>query len=109
MHDPQTLNFSPKDIAVETIEQFYFTVDPQRKFDLLVRLLVREEPQQAIIFCRTKRGTEKIYQRLSKKFEDVACMHGDMNQSRATASWPASATARCVSWSPPTSSAAAST
>jgi ATP-dependent RNA helicase DeaD len=80
MRNPQTINFSPKDIAVETIEQFYFTVDPQRKFDLLVRLLAREEPKQAIIFCRTKRGTEKIYQRLSKKLKDVACMHGDMNQ-----------------------------
>ena len=56
MRDPQTINFSPKDISVETIEQFYFTVDPQRKFDLLVRLLAREEPRQAIIFCRTKRG-----------------------------------------------------
>jgi ATP-dependent RNA helicase DeaD len=81
MRDPQTVNFSPKDIAVETIEQFYFTVDPQRKFDLLLRLLIREEPRQAIIFCRTKRGTEKIFQRLSKKLGDVACMHGDMNQS----------------------------
>jgi ATP-dependent RNA helicase DeaD len=81
MRSPQTINFSPKDIAVETIEQFYFTVDPQRKFDLLVRLLAREEPKQAIIFCRTKRGTEKIYQRLSKKMRDVACIHGDMNQS----------------------------
>jgi ATP-dependent RNA helicase DeaD len=80
MRDPQTVNFSPKDIAVETIEQFYFTVDPQRKFDLLVQLLSREQPRQAIIFCRTKRGTEKIYQRLSKKINDVACMHGDMNQ-----------------------------
>jgi ATP-dependent RNA helicase DeaD len=81
MRDPQTINFSPKDIAVETIEQFYFTVDPERKFDLLVRLLTREEPRQAIIFCRTKRGTEKIYQRLNKKMRDVSCIHGDMNQS----------------------------
>jgi ATP-dependent RNA helicase DeaD len=48
---------------------------------LLVRLLNREEPRQAIIFCRTKRGTEKIYQRLSKKLQGVSCMHGDMNQS----------------------------
>jgi ATP-dependent RNA helicase DeaD len=81
MRDPTTVNFSPKDIAVETIEQFYFTVDPERKFDLLVRLLAREQPRQAIIFCRTKRGTEKIYQRLSKKLSDVNCIHGDLNQS----------------------------
>src|SRR5687767_14064046 len=32
MRSPETLNFSPKDVAVETIEQFYFTVDPQKKF-----------------------------------------------------------------------------
>jgi ATP-dependent RNA helicase DeaD len=84
MQNPETLNFSPKDVAVETIEQFYFTVDPQKKFELLVRLISREKPKQAIIFCRTKRGTEKIFQRLSKKVKDpkiVAGIHGDMNQS----------------------------
>jgi ATP-dependent RNA helicase DeaD len=81
MRDPQTVNFSPKDIAVETIEQFYFTVDPHRKFDLLVRLLAREQPHQAIVFCRTKRGTEKVYLRLAKKFKDVEAIHGDLNQT----------------------------
>ncbi len=54
------LDFSPKNLAVETIEQFYFTVDPERKFDLLVKLLEREKPAQAIVFCRTKRGTDKV-------------------------------------------------
>ena len=84
MQNPETLNFSPKDVAVETIEQFYFTVDPEKKFELLVRLLSREKPKQAIVFCRTKRGTEKIFQRLSKKVKNpriVAAIHGDMNQS----------------------------
>ncbi len=80
MYEPEEMNFSSKDIAVETIEQFYFTVAPQRKFDLLQKLLQREKPKQAIVFCRTKRGTEKIYQRLGKKFEGVGCMHGDMQQ-----------------------------
>ena len=84
MRDPITLNFSSKDMSVETIEQFYFTVDPQRKFDLLLRLLSREKPKQAIIFCRTKRGTDKIFQRLSKKVKDqrlVAAIHGDLAQT----------------------------
>src|SRR5437868_976363 len=81
MRDPESLNFSPKDISVETIEQFYFTVDPERKFDLLEQLLVREEPRQAIVFCRTKRGTDKVTHRLSKKLKDVACIHGDLAQN----------------------------
>ena len=81
MHDPETLNFSPKDISVETIEQFYCTVDPERKFDLLEYLVKRENPAQAIVFCRTKRGTDKVERRLSKRFENVACIHGDLAQN----------------------------
>ncbi|HEY2146712.1 MAG TPA: DEAD/DEAH box helicase, partial [Pirellulales bacterium] len=81
MRDPETLNFSSHDISVETIEQFYFTVDPERKFELLERLLEREEPRQAIVFCRTKRGTDKVNHRLSKKFKAVACIHGDLAQN----------------------------
>jgi ATP-dependent RNA helicase DeaD len=81
MRDPETLNFSPSDISVHTIEQFYCTVDNDRKFELLEFLLKREQPKQAIVFCRTKRGTDKVERRLSKKFKDVACIHGDLAQS----------------------------
>jgi ATP-dependent RNA helicase DeaD len=81
MRDPESLNFSPKDISVETIEQFYVTVEHERKFDLLEYLLKRENPQQAIVFCRTKRGTDRIERRLSKRFQNVACIHGDLPQT----------------------------
>ena len=70
-----------KDLAVETIEQFYCTAYPEQKFDLLVRLLEREKPSQAIIFCRTKRGTEKIHRRLAHRFKGVDTIHGDLAQS----------------------------
>jgi ATP-dependent RNA helicase DeaD len=80
MREPQVMDFSPKSMAVETIDQYYFTVDQERKFDLLVHLLKRDDPEQAIVFCRTKRGTERIYRRLSKHFPDTDMMHGDMVQ-----------------------------
>ena len=88
MRDHKTLDFSSRDIAVETIEQRYFTVDPTRKFDLLERLLEREQPRQVIVFCRTKRGTDKVYERLARKrgrrggdTSEVACIHGDLAQN----------------------------
>lgn len=80
MHDPQTLDFSPTDIAVETIEQFHFSVDPEKKYALLARLLQRDKPKQAIIFCRTKRGTERLHDKLAEKFEGVSMIHGDLAQ-----------------------------
>lgn len=90
MRDPQKLNFSSKDVTVDTIDQYYFTVDGRRKFELLVRLLKRDQPKQAIVFCRTKKGTDRIYRRLSKSTKLVACIHGDMDQKardRAMASF----------------------
>ena len=91
MRDPEILDFSTNELAVETIEQRYFTVDPIRKFDLLERLLERENPRQVIVFCRTKRGTDKIFERLSRRRshaagrrgseDEVACIHGDLAQS----------------------------
>lgn len=81
MRDPEMMDFSPKEIAVETIDQYYFAVSAENKFELLVRLLRREKPRQAIVFCRTRRGTEKIYQRLGKKLQGAACIHGDLPQN----------------------------
>jgi ATP-dependent RNA helicase DeaD len=85
MRDPEIMDFSVNELAVETIEQRYFTVDPTRKFELLERLLEREKPRQTIVFCRTKRGTDKIYERLSRRRSrepgEVACIHGDLSQS----------------------------
>jgi len=85
MRDPEIMDFSTNELAVETIEQRYFTVDPTRKFDLLVRLLERENPRQVIVFCRTKRGTDKIHEKLSRRrslqADEVACIHGDLAQS----------------------------
>ena len=81
MQSPEMLDFSAQDMSVETIEQFYFTVDQERKFGLLEKLLEREKPRQAIVFCRTKRGTDKVQRRLSKRFKSVDCIHGDMQQT----------------------------
>ncbi len=81
MQNPESLNFSPSDISVDTIEQFYCAVEGDRKFELLEHLIKRDEPKQAIVFCRTKRGTDKVDRRLQKRFQNVACIHGDLAQS----------------------------
>ena len=80
MKSPEVLDFSNKSVAVETIEQFYVTVDSERKFDALVYLLEEQQPQQAIIFTRTKRGADRLARLLDKRFDKLAAIHGDMQQ-----------------------------
>lgn len=77
---PKVIDCSLNEMAVETIEQRYFTVAQDRKVDLLLRLLEREQPEQAIIFCRTKRGTDRLYRKLRETYDACGSMHGDLQQ-----------------------------
>ena len=81
MKSPEVLDFSNKSVAVDTIDQFYVTVDPERKFDALVHLLQEQQPQQAIIFTRTKRGADRLARLLTNRFDKLAAIHGDLQQS----------------------------
>jgi ATP-dependent RNA helicase DeaD len=82
MREPKLVNFSSRSVATDTIDQYYLTVRPDDKFDMLVRLLMRENPRQAIIFCRTRLGTERLYRKLIKVegFEHARAIHGDLSQ-----------------------------
>ncbi len=82
MHEPKLVNFSTRSLSVDTIDQFYLTVRDQDKVEMLVKLLERENPRQAIVFCRTRLGTERLYRKLIKTdgFSDVRAIHGDMSQ-----------------------------
>jgi ATP-dependent RNA helicase DeaD len=81
MYRPVTLNLSTDEPSVESIEQYYVTVEHERKFDLLVHLLNRESPRQCIVFTRTKRGAERLAEKLRGRVPGVAAIHGDLMQS----------------------------
>ena len=80
MVDPIVIDCCDNEMAVDTIDQAYFTVAHDRKRELLDRLLERENPEQAIVFCRTKRGTDRLYRQLSKNYDNCGSMHGDLAQ-----------------------------
>lgn len=82
MRDPESHDFSQKNVSADTIEQFYLTVDQGRKFDALVKLLELQKPRQAIVFCRTKRCVDMIGRRLEARFPGVDAIHGDLAQSK---------------------------
>lgn len=82
MQDPQRVDLSEDNVTVDHIEQYYATVDADRKFGLLVRLLSKERPRQVLVFTRTKRGADRLYKRFSKKLPHVAVMTGDLPQPK---------------------------
>ncbi|MEO6811612.1 MAG: DEAD/DEAH box helicase [Isosphaeraceae bacterium] len=81
MYEPVELNLSRDEPSVESIQQFYVPVNHERKYDLLVHLLQRDRPRQCIVFTRTKRGADKLAERLGRTIKGVCTIHGDLPQS----------------------------
>src|SRR5258708_6253160 len=80
MRSPVRVDLSKDQVAVDTVEQFYVTVDHDRKLRTLVRLLMQERPKQALVFCRTKRGADNLHRKLSANLPGVSVIHGDLQQ-----------------------------
>jgi len=84
MRDPEKLIAPGADDkpTVEKVEQFFFAVEPWDKYRLLKKLLERENPDLAIVFCRTKHGAEKLAKRLHADGIECREIHGNLNQSK---------------------------
>jgi ATP-dependent RNA helicase DeaD len=68
--------------TVESVEQYYLSAQPWDKYRLLRMLLMREQPELAIVFCRTKHGAHKIARRLHADGIECREIHGDLIQSK---------------------------
>lgn len=68
--------------TVDKVEQYYLSAEPWDKYKLLRLLLNREQPELAIIFCRTKHGAEKLAKNLHH--DGISCceIHGNLAQNR---------------------------
>jgi ATP-dependent RNA helicase DeaD len=82
MYDPVTIRVTPKQLTVDAIEQAFVEVPAREKVDRLIEVLRAEEPEQAIIFCRTKIGTAKLDETLRARGLGVKALHGDMSQGQ---------------------------
>lgn len=81
MIEPERIDMSVDTVNSDTIDQYYIAVDHDRKFPVLVRLLLQERPQQAIVFTRTKRGAEEVFRKFAGRLPQTAFIHGDLAQS----------------------------
>jgi ATP-dependent RNA helicase DeaD len=82
MYDPSTIRIAPKQLTVDAIEQAFVEVPAREKKDRLVQVLKAEDPEQAIIFCRTKIGTARLDEQLRARGLNCKALHGDLSQGQ---------------------------
>jgi ATP-dependent RNA helicase DeaD len=80
MFDPVTIKVRAAQLTIDTVDQSFIEVSDREKPDVLARVLKTEEPDQAIIFARTKVGVDRLARRLGDLGLRVKALHGDMSQ-----------------------------
>jgi superfamily II DNA/RNA helicase len=65
--------------VVEEAEHRFLSVQSGNKVDALVKLL-RENEGRTLVFVRTKRGADRLVEKLKARGLKVVAMHGDMGQ-----------------------------
>ncbi|HEY7116449.1 MAG TPA: DEAD/DEAH box helicase [Tepidisphaeraceae bacterium] len=68
--------------TVEEVEQYFLSVQPWDKYRLLKALLERENPDLAIVFCKTKHGAQKLAKRLHADGIECREIHGNLAQNK---------------------------
>ena len=63
------------------LKHSYYVVDGEKKFSLLVHLLNKANGS-AIVFCRTKRGVDRLNKSLKKQKISSMAVHGDITQNK---------------------------
>ena len=80
MKSPKNVEITPNKLTVENIKQGYFEVKDEDKFSLLEKLLIKENPDSAILFCRTKENVDTLISKLEGKRYPSKGLHGGMLQ-----------------------------
>ena len=81
-YQPQTVSIEPKKVTLEAIAQEVIETSDREKFQSLMTVLHEDNPFLAIIFCRTKRRANELYDKMKKQRLNVQVIHSDIAQNK---------------------------
>ena len=82
--DPAIVTVAKDNEASAQISQLVHTVDKDRKKDLLIHLINKENWQQVLVFTKTKHGANRLCESLNKARISAAAIHGNKSQAART-------------------------
>ena len=80
MKNPEQILVSKDEIALTQMKQYYMVVSPHGKYETLCNILRENHVGRAIIFCKTRRGTSALADKLRRKGYNVQALHAGFSQ-----------------------------
>jgi ATP-dependent RNA helicase DeaD len=82
MHDPEEFTIGAKNKGAENVEHIYYRVHARDKYLALKRIADVNPDIYGIVFCRTRKETKEISEKLIQDGYDADALHGDLSQQQ---------------------------
>ncbi|WP_430907422.1 DEAD/DEAH box helicase [Maribacter sp. 2-571] len=82
MHSPQEITVGTKNSGASTVQHEYYVVGGRDRYPALKRLADAHPDIFSVVFCRTKRDTQKVAENLIEDGYNAGALHGDLSQNQ---------------------------
>ncbi len=80
LHDPIRHEEQRSQDDVDTAEHLYWSVERPDRVEVTARIVARTGP--TVVFCRTKRGADRVAKQLGSRGVSAVAIHGDRSQGQ---------------------------
>ena len=82
--NPARVDVSDRQVVAPTVTHHVHTVAMDQKRAVLTHVLTQEAASQALVFCKTKRGSDRVGEHLGRAGIKAAVIHGNKSQGART-------------------------
>ncbi len=82
MHNPQEITVGHKNQGSKNVAHEYYLVNARDRYQALKRLADANPDIFSVIFCRTKRDTQRVAEQLIEDGYSAGALHGDLSQNQ---------------------------
>ena len=82
MYDPQEITVGSKNVGSSNVSHEYYLVNTRDRYQALKRLADANPEIFSVVFCRTKRDTQKVAEQLIADGYNAGAIHGDLSQNQ---------------------------
>ncbi|MFN7777059.1 DEAD/DEAH box helicase, partial [Flavobacterium sp.] len=82
MADPVEITVGAKNSGTATVSHEFYVVNARDRYEALKRLADANPDIFSVIFCRTKRDTQAVAEKLIEDGYNAAALHGDLSQAQ---------------------------
>ena len=82
MHNPVEVIIGSKNAGTKNVSHEYYVVNGRERYQTLKRLSDFNPSIFSVIFCRTKRDTQKVAEKLIEDGYSAGALHGDLSQNQ---------------------------